>query len=146
MQYALSLPNGGSWGDPHSLAELAHLAEESGQDAVLLEDYVVRQSRQDVPTYEPWISLAAIAMRTSRIRLGTNATTLARRRPWNVAREAATLDHLSNGRVILGVGLGDAGKAIGQDISLTHFGETLDARERAHARRSTGGDRRVVER
>jgi len=131
MQYALSLPNGGAWGDPSTVAQLAHMAEESGWDGVFLEDYIVWQSQQDIPTYDPWITLAAMAMRTKRIRLGTNVTPLARRRPWKVAREAVTLDHLSNGRIILGVGLGDTGESVASDISFTHFGEVTDARRRA---------------
>jgi alkanesulfonate monooxygenase SsuD/methylene tetrahydromethanopterin reductase-like flavin-dependent oxidoreductase (luciferase family) len=131
MHYGLNLPNGGAWADPRTLAELAQLAEESGWDGVFQEDYIVWQSRQDVPTYDPWIALASMAMRTKRIRLGTNVTPLARRRPWKVAREAVTLDHLSNGRFILAVGLGDTGESVGSDISFTHFGEATDARRRA---------------
>lgn len=131
MRYALSLPNGGAWGDPRTLAELAHLAEESAWDGVFLEDYIVWQSQHNVPTYDPWITLAAMATRTKRIRLGTNVTPLARRRPWKVAREAVTLDLLSNGRITLGVGLGDTGEAVGSDVSFTHFGEVTDARRRA---------------
>lgn len=60
-----------------------------------------------MPTYDPWVLLAAMVMRTEQVRLSTQITPLARRRPWKVAREAVTLDHLSNGRVIRGVGLGD---------------------------------------
>jgi alkanesulfonate monooxygenase SsuD/methylene tetrahydromethanopterin reductase-like flavin-dependent oxidoreductase (luciferase family) len=131
MQYALSLPNGGAWSDASTLAELAHIAEQSGWEGVFLEDYIVWQSHQDVPTHDPWVTLAAIAMQTSRIRLGTLVTPLARRRPWKVAREAVTLDHLSNGRVILGIGLGDTGESVGSDVSFTHFGEVMDARQRA---------------
>lgn len=131
MQYALSLPNGGDWGDAGTLAELAHLAEQSGWDGVFLEDYIIWQSQQNVPTYDPWIILAAMAMRTQHIRLVTNVTPLARRRPWKVAREAVTLDHLSNGRLILGVGLGDTGESVDADMSFTHFGEAIDARQRA---------------
>ena len=84
MRYALNLPNGGAWSDPRTLGELARLAEESGWDGVFLEDYIVWQSQQDVPTYDPWISLAAMAIQTKHIRLGTNVTPLARRRPWKV--------------------------------------------------------------
>jgi alkanesulfonate monooxygenase SsuD/methylene tetrahydromethanopterin reductase-like flavin-dependent oxidoreductase (luciferase family) len=131
MQYALNLPNGGDWSDPTRLGELAHLAEESGWDGVFLEDYIVWQSEQNMPTYDPWISLAAMAMKTKRVRLGTNVTPLARRRPWKVAREAVTLDYLSNGRIILGVGLGDTGESVGSDVSFTHFGEVTDAKRRA---------------
>jgi len=131
MQYALNLPNGGPWGDARTLAELARLAEQAGWDGVFLEDYIVWQSQQDVPTYDPWISLAAMAMQTKRVRLGTNVTPLARRRPWKVAREAVTLDHLSNGRLILGVGLGDTGESVASDVSFTHFHEVTNARQRA---------------
>ncbi len=55
---------------------------------------------------DPWVALAAAAMRTERIRLGTMLTPLPRRAPWEVASQTATLDGLSGGRVILGVGLG----------------------------------------
>lgn len=131
MLYALNLPNGGNWSDPRTLARLAQLAEDAGWDGVFVEDYIVWQSQQHVPTYDPWILLAAMATRTKRVRLGTNVTPLARRRPWKVAREAVTLDHLSNGRFILAVGLGDTGESVGADISFTNFGEGTDARQRA---------------
>jgi alkanesulfonate monooxygenase SsuD/methylene tetrahydromethanopterin reductase-like flavin-dependent oxidoreductase (luciferase family) len=127
MRYGLNLPNGGLTGDPHTASELAALAEASGWDGVFLEDYIVWQGHQDVPTYDPWILLAAMAVRTERIRLGITVTPLSRRRPWKVAREAATLDHLSNRRMILGVGLGDTRL----DISLTHFGEVVDMKRRS---------------
>ncbi|MGH2536301.1 MAG: LLM class flavin-dependent oxidoreductase [Candidatus Promineifilaceae bacterium] len=131
MRYGLTLPNGGEWGDAASLAELAELAEAAGWDGVFLEDYIVWQNQQETPTYDPWLALAAMAMRTSRVRLGTSVTPLTRRRPWKVARETVTLDHLSNGRVILGVGLGDTGESAGTDASFNAFGEERDARVRA---------------
>ena len=130
MHYGLNLPNGGACGDARTLAELAQLAEHSGWDGVFLEDYIVWQGEQGMPTYDPWIALAAMAMRTERIRLGTTITPLSRRRPWKLACETVTLDHLSNGRVILGVGLGDVGDNVGTDVSFTHFGEVTDARQR----------------
>jgi len=68
-------------------------------------DHVVYRNA-DEPTADPWITLAAVASCTSRIRIGPMVTPLPRRRPWNVARQAATLDHLSAGRVVLGVGIG----------------------------------------
>ena len=55
---------------------------------------------------DAWVSLTAAAMRTSTIRLGTMLTPLPKRKPWEVASQAATLDRLSGGRVILAVGLG----------------------------------------
>src|SRR5512136_156256 len=126
MRYGICLPNGGVCGDPQTLADLAARAEEAGWDGIFLEDYIVWQGHQDVPTYEPWIALAAMAMRTTHIRLGTSITPLPRRRPWRVASEATTLDHLSNGRLILGVGIGDTTI----DISFTHFGEVTGAKQR----------------
>jgi alkanesulfonate monooxygenase SsuD/methylene tetrahydromethanopterin reductase-like flavin-dependent oxidoreductase (luciferase family) len=126
MRYGICLPNGGVCGDPRTLADLAALAEEAGWDGIFLEDYIVWQGHQDVPTYDPWISLAAMAMRTARIRLGTSITPLPRRRPWKVASEAVAIDHLSNGRLILGVGIGDTSL----DVSFTHFGEITDAKQR----------------
>jgi alkanesulfonate monooxygenase SsuD/methylene tetrahydromethanopterin reductase-like flavin-dependent oxidoreductase (luciferase family) len=126
MLYGVNLPNGGV--DPQTLAEFALLAEQAGWDGVFLEDYIVWQGDQDTPTYDVWVALAAMAVRTERIRLGTMVTPLARRRPWKVARETVTLDHLSNGRLILGVGLGDT---ISDDVSFTHFGEEMDVKRRA---------------
>jgi len=131
MKYGLNLPNGGAFGDPRTLAELAQLAEESGWDGVFLEDYIVWQGQQGTPTYDPWIALAAMAMRTNRICLGTTVTPLARRRPWKVASETVALDRLSNGRLILGVGMGDVGDNVAADVSFTHFGEVTDAKQRA---------------
>ena len=75
---------------------------------------------------DPWTLLAAIAVSTERIRLGTMVTPLPRRRPWQVVRQIVTLDHLSGGRATLGVGLGFPPK---EEFEL--FGESGDARVRA---------------
>ncbi len=127
MKYGLGLPNGGAWSDARTLGELGRLAEESGWDGVFLEDYIVWQGHQDVPSSDPWIALAAIALQTRRIRLGTMVTPLTRRRPWKLARETVTLDHLSNGRLILGVGIGDTDY---DAISFGAFGEVIDGKRR----------------
>src|SRR5678815_3355901 len=105
MQYALALPNGGECGDPLILADFARLAETSGWDAVFLEDYIcytndTYHSLPGAPTYDPWVALAAMALHTKRVRLGPSVTPLPRRRPWKLAREAVTLDHLCHGRLI----------------------------------------------
>src|SRR6266849_5046198 len=107
MRYSLGLPNMCPGGDFGALVELAVQAEAAGWDGIFLEDYITHWSARDAPTCDPWIVLAAISQRTQRVRLGTSVTPLSRRRPWKLAREAVTLDHLSNGRFILGVGLGD---------------------------------------
>lgn len=130
MRYAISVPNGGECGDPRVLAELAHIAEEAGWDGIFLEDYIVYTNSEYYslpgnPTYDPWVALAAMAMRTERILLGTSVTPVARRRPWKLAKEAVTLDHLSSGRVVLGVGSGD------REASFTAFGDDAPAKERA---------------
>jgi len=107
MRFGVSLGAAGTERHPRALAELAVLAEASGWDGLFLEDYVVYQGRDGTPTYDPWVVLGAMAMATSRIRLGTTVTPLTRRRPWKLASEAVTVDHLSGGRLILGVGAGD---------------------------------------
>jgi len=100
------------------MAELAALAEASGWEGVFLEDYLVYQNKTGTPTYDPWVCLAAIALRTERIRLGTTVTPIARRRVAKLAAETVALDHLSRGRLTLGVGLGDQ-----WDVSLAAFGD-----------------------
>lgn len=131
MHHSLTLPTGGPSADPRFLLELAERAEAAGWDGVFLEDYVLFQGDPEAPTCDPWIALAGMAVRTERIRLGTKVTPLARRRPWNVARQAAAIDQLSGGRMILGAGLGDVGDHVVRDASLTHLGEELDAERRA---------------
>lgn len=126
MQYGLALPNGGVCGDACVLAELGCLGEEAGWDGVFVEDYIVHQSDGSVPTCDPWIAIAAMAVGTKRVRLGTSVTPLSRRRPWKVAREAVALDQLSKGRFILGVGSGDAGEA-----GFSRVNEVRDAKDRA---------------
>jgi alkanesulfonate monooxygenase SsuD/methylene tetrahydromethanopterin reductase-like flavin-dependent oxidoreductase (luciferase family) len=108
------------------MADFAALAEQSGWDGVFLEDYIVYQNKTGTPTYDPWVSLAAMATRTQRIRLGTTVTPLPRRRVAKLAAEAVALDHLSGGRLTLGVGLGDA-----WDVALANLGEQTDTGVRA---------------
>jgi alkanesulfonate monooxygenase SsuD/methylene tetrahydromethanopterin reductase-like flavin-dependent oxidoreductase (luciferase family) len=124
MKFAVDISPAGPWGDPRTLAELAALAERSGWDGVFLEDYVFYPGGLD--TYDPWVTLAAIALATERIRLGTMITPLPRRRPWKVAAEAMTVDRLSGGRMILGVGSGDPAS-----VDMTRLGEAEAARTRA---------------
>jgi alkanesulfonate monooxygenase SsuD/methylene tetrahydromethanopterin reductase-like flavin-dependent oxidoreductase (luciferase family) len=113
MKYGFVLP----FGDARTVAELATLAEDAGWDGFF--------------TYEAawgidaWVSLAAAAMTTSRIRLGTMLSPVSRMRPWKLASETATVDNLSGGRVILSVGLG----AI--ETGFEQFGEVTDRKTRA---------------
>jgi alkanesulfonate monooxygenase SsuD/methylene tetrahydromethanopterin reductase-like flavin-dependent oxidoreductase (luciferase family) len=131
LRYGLSLPNGAECGDPRFVLELAERGEAAGWEGLFLEDYVSYQGDPHAPTCDVWTTLGAIAVRTQRLVLGTSVTPLPRRRPWKVAREAAAIDQLSDGRFVLGVGIGDAGDHVVADASLTHFGEVVDRRTRA---------------
>jgi alkanesulfonate monooxygenase SsuD/methylene tetrahydromethanopterin reductase-like flavin-dependent oxidoreductase (luciferase family) len=125
MQYGVNLP---ITVDAQTLARLAGEAETAGWDGVFVWDCLSGNPEEAEKTeiYDPWIALAAIAMSTRRVRLGTMVTPLARRRPWKVARETVTLDHLCQGRLILPVGLGAAG-----DWGFTKVKEETDRKIRA---------------
>lgn len=122
MRQGLALPTGGACGDPRFLVALAVRAEHAGWEGVFLEDYVWYQGDPAIPTCDSWVALAAIAMRTTSLVLGIEVVALPRRRPWNVAREAAGIDQLSEGRLILGFGSGDR-----RDPGFTHVGEDVRA-------------------
>ncbi|HJR25691.1 MAG TPA: LLM class flavin-dependent oxidoreductase [Acidimicrobiales bacterium] len=106
MRTALSLPN---MGDPHRLVEIAVAADANGWDGYFLWDHLHFMRSLDVEVFDPWVVLGAAAVQTARVRLGTMITPVARRRPQKLAKEVVTLDHLSGGRAILGVGLGEPG-------------------------------------
>ena len=125
MQQGLFFPAFDGVADPHRLVELAQIAESAGWDGVFLWDHLLYAGGV-TKILDPYISLAAIASATSTIQLGAMVTPLNRRRPQVVARQAVTLDLLSNGRLILGFGIGDDGES----GELSRFGETTDARER----------------
>jgi alkanesulfonate monooxygenase SsuD/methylene tetrahydromethanopterin reductase-like flavin-dependent oxidoreductase (luciferase family) len=127
MQYGLYLPNYGVFGDVRLLADLAREAEAVGWDGFFLWDHIAEQYEDTttmLPMIDPWVALAAIAMQTEKLRIGTTVTPLPRRRPWKLARETVSIDRLSNGRLILGVGIG-AG-----ELEWDHLGEETDLRSR----------------
>jgi hypothetical protein len=128
MRFGINLPNMGVCGDARTLAELAHDAEEAGWDGLFVWDslFVKMEDARNDPTCDPWIALTAMAMRTHRVRLGTMITPITRRRPWKLARETATLDQLSNGRLVLPVGLGYA-----DDGAFSKVNEITDRKVRA---------------
>ena len=99
MRHAVYVPPFASFGDVNLLVDLACAAEQAGWDGFFLWDHLLYQD--DVPFVDAWIALAAIAAATGSIRLGPLITPLPRRRPWKVARESVTLDHLSAGRLVL---------------------------------------------
>jgi alkanesulfonate monooxygenase SsuD/methylene tetrahydromethanopterin reductase-like flavin-dependent oxidoreductase (luciferase family) len=104
VRFGLTLCNHGEYADPTLLGDLAVEAEAAGWDGVFVWDHVARAGEPAMT--DPQVALAAMAVRTERVRIGPLVTPLARRRPWKVAREAVALDHLSAGRMVLGVGLG----------------------------------------
>jgi alkanesulfonate monooxygenase SsuD/methylene tetrahydromethanopterin reductase-like flavin-dependent oxidoreductase (luciferase family) len=119
MRYGIVLTTG----DPRLAADLAAEAEDAGWDGVFWFDAIAIGPD---PMYDPWIVLAAMAMRTQRVRLGAIVFAPARRRPWKLAREAVSLDVLSGGRLVLPVGLGTL-----DDAGFGNVGEPTPARERA---------------
>jgi alkanesulfonate monooxygenase SsuD/methylene tetrahydromethanopterin reductase-like flavin-dependent oxidoreductase (luciferase family) len=111
--------------DPNTLAALAASAEAHGWDGLFLWDHL-RYRAPVRAVADPWVALAAVAAAPDRIRLGPLVTPLARRRVQKLARETVTLDHLSRGRMVLGVGLGSD-----RNGEFGPFGEVADPRERA---------------
>ncbi len=124
MKHALFLPIFDELADPRVSAMIASDAEEAGWDGVFVWDHIGYRAPVDAIA-DPWVTMAAMAMVTSEVRLGPMITPLPRRRPVKLAREVATLDLLSDGRVTLGVGIGGDGAG---ELSAT--GEELDDRVR----------------
>jgi alkanesulfonate monooxygenase SsuD/methylene tetrahydromethanopterin reductase-like flavin-dependent oxidoreductase (luciferase family) len=112
-RFALSVP---PFTDPADVLALARDAEAHGWDGFFLWDHLRWDGKVEV--HDPWTLLGAIAVQTSQIRIGTMVTPLSRRRPAVVAKHLVTLDHLSGGRVTLGVGLGDP-----PDLDFSDFGD-----------------------
>jgi alkanesulfonate monooxygenase SsuD/methylene tetrahydromethanopterin reductase-like flavin-dependent oxidoreductase (luciferase family) len=126
VRYGIALPTGGECGDPRFVLELARLAEAAAWDGIFLEDYVWYQGDPSIATCNTWAALAAMAVATERVMLGVEVVALPRRRPWNVAREAAAIDQLSAGRLVVGFAAGDTG-----DPGFTHVAEPTADRTRA---------------
>ena len=125
MRFAVDLPNFGIYFHPRTMAELAYEAEQAGWDGFFIWDHVCLAGEE--PFVDPWVALAAIAMMTDKIRIGAMATPIARRRPWKLARETVSIDHLSDGRLIVGIGLGAP-----PEPEYGSFGEETDAKIRAN--------------
>jgi alkanesulfonate monooxygenase SsuD/methylene tetrahydromethanopterin reductase-like flavin-dependent oxidoreductase (luciferase family) len=120
MRYGVTLPAFAEWSDPRTVMDIAAEAEVAGWDGFFLWDHVTWNPEWGgTPAMaDPWMCLAAAATVTSRVTLGPIVTPLPRRRPQMVAREVVTLDHLSHGRALLGVGLGEEFeyKAFGEPV------------------------------
>lgn len=120
MRYGVIITGGAV----HEQVAMARLAEERGWDGVFTWDGIHVGDAMEV--HDPWVLMAAFASATERVRLGAVVQPLARRRPWKVAREAVTLDHVSDGRLVLCVGLGAT-----DDSGFGRVGEPTDRRTRA---------------
>lgn len=123
MRFSINVPNFGDFADARNIVTAATAAEQAGWDGFFVWDHVVhnKQARVGQPFGDPWMLLTAAALATSTIRLGPLVTPPARRRPQQLARQVATLDSLSAGRVIFGAGLGGP-----IDDEFGSFGETTD--------------------
>jgi probable F420-dependent oxidoreductase len=123
MRHGICLANVGTYSDPRAAVDMALAAEDAGWDGLFVWDHLA--FAWGSPAADPWTVLAAIAARTERIRIGTMVTPVARRRPHVLAQQVATLDALSDGRVIFGAGLG------GSKGEFAKFGEPADDAVRA---------------
>ncbi len=125
MRYGIVIPGG----NPAVQCEMAQAAEAARWDALFVPDAIAIQdfSGNAMALFDPWVMLAAIAAKTQRIRFGPLIAAVPRRRPWKLARETGTIDHLSNGRLILAAGLG----AAPDDGGFSKVGEPIDLKTRA---------------
>ncbi len=124
MKYAINVPIFERYSEARYLAELAKDAEDAGWDGFFVWDHMATPWGDTIG--DVWISLAAIAMNTSRVQIGPMVTPLPRRRPWKVAKESVALDRLSGGRLIMGVGLGTTWHE-----EFDYLGEEFDYKVRA---------------
>ena len=123
MRFAVNIP---PFTDAATVVDLAVDAETAGWDGVFLWDHLQFMAGAHLTIHDPWVLLGAMAVRTERVRLGTVVTPLSRRRPQMVAKHVTTLDHLSGGRAVLGVGLGSPA-----DADFAAFGDEADDLKRA---------------
>lgn len=128
MRFGVFLPPFGEFADPRRVMTLATAAEDAGWDGFFLWDHML--ARPGMAVADAWVTMAAVATATKRLRVGAMVTPLPRRRPWVLARQMASLDHLSQGRLIAGIGLGDDGwkefSSFGDEVDPVIRGEMLD--------------------
>ena len=119
MHFAVFLPPFAEFAEPQRVIALSKQSEDAGWDGLFLWDHMLAAPGMAVA--DPWITMAAVAVATTRLRLGALVTPLPRRRPWVISRQMATLDRLCDGRLIGGIGLGDDGWS-----EFSSFGEAAD--------------------
>jgi len=123
LKFAVVLSNFGTYADPKRSLAVAQAAEAAGWDGFFVWDHLAFV--WGPPSADPWVTLAAVAVRTESLTLGTAVTPLARRRPQVVSQQAASVEALNGGRVVLGAGLGGNAK------EFESFGEDSDPHVRA---------------
>ncbi len=134
MKYGVMVSTYGEFANPHAVATIARETEAAGWDGLFVWDHIATASSprgQRVaaePLIDTWVALTIVALSTERIRFGPRVTPLPRRRPWKLARESVSLDHLSGGRLVLGVGSGFPPIV---DAEFARLGEPSDPRTRA---------------
>jgi alkanesulfonate monooxygenase SsuD/methylene tetrahydromethanopterin reductase-like flavin-dependent oxidoreductase (luciferase family) len=106
MKFGLDVPITGEYANINKLIELAQDAESAGWDGFFLWDTLWDSTSSNKATADPIVALSALALKTKKLRLGLMLTPIVRRRPWKFAKEMVSLDHLSKGRLIVGLGLG----------------------------------------
>lgn len=121
MQHAIVVAPFEELSDPRAVVELGVAAEASGWDAVFVWDHVMRDEEETELIGSATVTMAALAARTERIRIGAMVTPITRRRPQVFARETIALDRLSNGRLVVGLGLG-----VDRGGELSRFGDIVD--------------------
>lgn len=131
MRFAIYVPNFGTFGYVATLVELAKAAEQAGWDGFFVWDHILPDEDARLgPVADPWIALTAIAGVTNRVRIGALITPIPRRRPWKLARETASLDHYSGGRLVVGAGIGGDWwreySAVGESPDMKLHGAMLD--------------------
>src|SRR6266852_4464356 len=111
MRFGVTIPNNWGIADPRQVLALGPLAEALGYDSVWVMDHLlnsgyIRERLDDKPYYHPLSTLSYRAATTRRVSLGTSVLVLPYHNPVELAKYAASLDQMSGGRVILGVGVG----------------------------------------
>lgn len=130
MRFSINIPNFGDFADARTVARVAASAEDAGWDALFIWDHIVFDKRRSPDIGDPWTLLTAAALSTTKLKLGTLVTPVARRRPHQLARQVSTLDRLSGGRVVFGAGLGapieDEFGSFGEPTNPVVLAELLD--------------------
>jgi alkanesulfonate monooxygenase SsuD/methylene tetrahydromethanopterin reductase-like flavin-dependent oxidoreductase (luciferase family) len=135
MRHAINLAPFGALADPKVIIEIGRAAEEHEWDGVFLWDHIQWPDGGGLPVADVWTALSAIAATTERVRLGPMVTPLPRRRVQMLAKQTVTLDHLSNGRLVFGLGSGGDNHR-----ELSGFDEPSVERRELAARLDEGAD------